>query len=302
MYELPNNVDNTMLSTFSNCPRHFEYQFLMKKVPSYYNSGIPPIHLSFGIAIALSLEAMRKAYFVDGIADLDTIIAIGLIPALQSFGVREDHAYKNTHRLIEAIILYAERWPFPSDPFVPLELNGQKSIEVPFRVTFPDNPYFHFVGTSDMLGTFGNNIYTADEKTCSQMGDSWARSWLMRGQFVGYTWAYRTAMDIDCKGALVRGICMTKEIQLQQAIVPVSTYMCDSWYYSNLINLKRIEEYNSIYKFFPMNFSESCKLYGGCPYKNLCLADSVQHKQYLLETEFISCHWDPIKRENTYGD
>ena len=213
----PIHFDSTMFSEFVKCPRAFEYKYI-HNVVLWRNAqtGIDgPIHLSLGSALALAVETMQKAVYVEGDTDKDSVIAKGILAGFESFGLRNDHETKNTYSLVEAIICYYETWPMLVEEMRPLVVNGVPQIEVPFaqglEIAHPDNgTELIFTGTADTIMEYAGSIYIKDDKTCSQLGPNWAKQWELRGQFTGYVWAMQQ-MGFPVVGSIIRGICFTKK-------------------------------------------------------------------------------------------
>src|SRR4029077_3671651 len=136
-----------------------------------------------------------------------------------------------------------------------------------------------YAGRLDMLGRWKDTglIIGVDEKTTTQLGDAWANSWLLRGQFTGY-----------CKGAEVygyrirhfhiRGIgIMRNDITFAENIQTRKQWQIDDW----LVQLQRdinrairtyqrmcLEPELGLHTYWDQNLDSVCSSYGGCPYLN----------------------------------
>jgi hypothetical protein len=241
---------------------------------------------------------MRKAVYIDKVQDEDLLLAIGIIAAFDVFGLRFDHKFKNTRTLFKAIFLYQATWPIGKDTLQPVYLNGDTPmVEVPFQIPLEEKGLeeFSLCGTADNVVSYGGAIYNMDEKTCSQLGVTWAAKWDLHGQFTCYNWALQK-LGLPVRGTIVRGICMTKEIQLIQVFSLRHPEMLQDWYQSKVSDLRLMKQYAE-QNFWPGDFSEGCRLFLSCRYKKLCMAHGDAHVAALIDQEYVRMKWNPIERK-----
>lgn len=293
MIKIPTKIDSSILAEFRRCPRSFYYRYVLCLEPSHALS----VDLSFGGAFALAVETMRKAV-MEGEQDGDTVIAQGVLAAVKEFGHRMDHRTKTTRTLISAIILYYDTWPIEKDGF------KIQQTETPFMLPISGLSYqgeqVYLTGTMDAILAQGDSLIPVDEKTTSAFGDTWVSKWDMRGQFTCYLWAMRQ-LGIPSNGLLVRGICLTKEIKFLQFMTYRTDRQIQEWYNSKLYDISQMI-FCATEDFWPSDCSEGCNLYYGCSYKKLCTAMDQEHEEYLKQTNYIYCRWNPLTRQREFGE
>jgi hypothetical protein len=140
-----------------------------------------------------------------------------------------------------------------------------------------------------MLGLYGDRMVILDEKTTSALGTYWMQSWDMRGQFCGYTWACQQ-LGYSVDHVIVGGVAIQKT-QHQFLRVPVQypNFLIERWYNELLYTL---HEMNQCYEaqVWNYNFGDACTSYGGCSFKELCLAENPD----LWLNNFEPRTWSPI--------
>jgi hypothetical protein len=146
-----------------------------------------------------------------------------------------------------------------------------------------------------MICDFAEGIYVEDDKTATQLGDSWTRQWELRSQFTGYCWAAREA-GISVNGVLVRGVSILKtKYGSAQAITYRSGWEIDRWLGQVLRDLRRLESaWNEGY--YDFNLGEACNSYGGCQFTNVCKSNEPET---WLPMYFERKRWDPLERTET---
>lgn len=292
----PDALDSTMLSAFRSCPRKFYWECIRRLRPKGTS-----IHLHAGGAFARGLEVARKAYYDLG-ASQEQALQLGIAALLKAYGpefqVDDDHA-KSPRAMCEALIGYLDRWPFQTDYLQPVKQNGRHWIEFRFALPMPVNhpetgqPLF-YTGRCDMVGNFNGMIYTDDEKTCSSMGEGWARQFDMRGQFMGYNWAARQH-GFPVVGTIVRGIKLIKSGQdFAETIVMHSEAMLAQWYGQTVRDMQRMVQ---LWRegIWDMNFADSCQSFSGCPFARL---DQTPSPEGYFDVYYQENTWNPLNKED----
>ena len=285
--------DNTMRIAFVECPRKFFY--------AYYHGYQPArlsVHLHAGAAFAKGVEAVRKAYYGEGVT-ADTALSRGVAALILAYGDFDPgNSVKTCERMVGALGYYFARYPLASDNFRPLITSNGPAVEfnfaLPIDVKHPQTgePII-YCGRFDMLATlFGeeNNLHVTDEKTTTQLGPTWPKKWELRSQFIGYTWGARQ-YGYPVKAALVRGISILKNSYGDaQALVAMPDFKIEAWYTQLCRDITRaIKCWEEDY--FDQNFGESCNNYGSCPYMQLC---QVEHPHEWLNPDYTIRVWDPM--------
>lgn len=305
-FGFPTVIDSTILSDFTNCPLS-AYRKYCLKLASPYKS----IHLHAGGAFAKAIEIVRKARWLEGKSFNDSIEDgyIAFVNAWGNFEAPEvgSGANKTFERVWGAVESYFDEYPMDTDPIRPYMLsNMEPGIEFSFGIPLdginhPDtgDPMI-FGGRLDLLGYYRDLPAIIDEKTASQLGDSWAKQWKMRGQFFGYVWAVRHH-DVRVKCAIIRGVSIlkTKYGHLEVIEQNFSDFMLNRWeanmrrklqmFIGMYQHARSIEDHDGLVS-FPMAFGDACNAYGGCMFKDLC----VSKKPSVWYNNYSRRDWNPL--------
>lgn len=291
--------DNTMRSTFVECPQKAFWQYFQH----YKGGGEISTDLHAGKAFAEGLEYMRMAYYKDG-NSATVSAAHGLHALVHAYGDFIPPPHKQTKsldRMIQAFKYYCEVFPLESDPVQPYRRkDGSPMVEFSFALPLDDS-LLHpetgepllYSGRADMVATYAGALSIYDDKTTSQLGPKWGNQWNRRAQFTGYTWAAR-AYNIPVTQVIVRGIAILKtEVNHAQAITSRSEHHVNEWHYQIIRDLHRaIACWKGDY--YDLNLSDACGSYGGCMFQQPCMSPNPDP---WLASNFIKKVWNPLTRE-----
>lgn len=309
--DFPRAIDNTMRSTFNSCAGKFAYAHL---------AGIAPIkksiHLEAGGAFASGIEHARKAFYVEGKPESESV-GIGAEALIRAWGTYEapDDATKTLDRMLGALDFYFSVFPMSQDYVVPyMDPNGKMGIEFSFAVPLPiahpqsGDPII-YCGRFDMLGLHKNgSVLAVDEKTASQLGATWSRNWNLDSQFTGYIAGARS-YNVPVAGAVIRGISILKtKYDSAEALIYRADWEINRWYGQLLRDVTKMVAiwkaarafqeagrtwHNNVDMDWALDKSD-CNAYGGCTYESLC---RQQDPRSLIPIEFVKHFWDPQKRD-----
>lgn len=293
-YPFPSVIDNSMLSSFLACEEKFNKTYIAEWKPMDHS-----VHLHAGKSFATGLEFTRKAFYVNNM-EAEDAIALGLGELIRAYGnfIPPPDSAKSLERMLGAFEFYWQHYPLERGDSEPLLLaSGKRAIEFTFAEPLPINhpvtgdPLI-YSGAMDAIYNYAGGVYIVDEKTATQLGQSWVRQWDLRAQFTGYAWGCRQH-GIRVDGAIIRGISILKtKYDTAQAITYRPEWQIDRWFSRSLVLIERmIENWKAGRSLY--NLDESCGSYGGCAFRTVC---SSQDELPYLETQFVRRHWDPIKR------
>lgn len=294
--EFPETVDNTMMSAYKECPRSFWYSFCLGRRSSDKN-----IHLAFGDIFAKAMETARRAFWAEHLQPEECVLkAVRQVLKSPEYPGWEVEDSKSLTRCAHAVVSYFDTYGFSNDYLTPKLLPTGPALEfnfaVPLPINHPETGYpLIYTGRYDMWGEHEGVDYLEDDKTAKTGGAQWEQKWDLRGQFLGYLWGHRQYRPA-ANGMVVRSPIMHKgDTQHLQVVKYYSDEMISDWYQSLLYFLERmISDYQR--KAFPRVFGDPCASYGGCSYKNVCLASSAFEMKW-LETEFPEVSfWRPMER------
>lgn len=294
---LPEVVDSSLIATFRSCGQKANLEFFQ-----HYKGKEPNVHLHAGASYARGLEVARRAFYEQGLPHADCV-ALGIQALLQHYGnfqCPEDSA-KSSSRTAGALEFYFSRYPMDQDKAKPLVLStGKRAIEFGgveiLDILHPTtgNPIL-YSWRMDMAVALNGMQLGEDDKTASQLGASWPRQWDLRSQFTGYVWgAARNGMVLN--GFLVRGVSILKtKYDTLEAITYRPDWQIDRWYKQLLRDIQRmIDCWKEGY--FDYNLDHACTEYGGCMFRQVCLA---KDPTAILDQLYSRRRWDPVTRTET---
>lgn len=293
---LPASLDSSMLNAYRSCKKKFYYNYLLNLHPAGRS-----VHLVAGAAFADAIDASRKyAYAAGADYSYEKMIEAAMSAFIRQWGdynAPDGHgkSFVNTFKAVE---LYLQNHPPLTDNIKPLigsdgAPTTEFSFAIPLPIQHPSGDPFIYCGRFDMLGKWDGELLTIlDEKTTSALGPSWLNQWDMRGQFLGYCWACQQ-LGYPVRQVAIRGVGLLKtEIKFLTALQQYPQYLIDRWYAETLDTIAELR-YNWEHRRFGYNFGDACGSYGGCSYKDLCVASEPERWMANYEVRI----WNPILRE-----
>jgi len=294
----PEVIDATFMNEWRAC-RHKAFRAHMQ----HYKPEGESVHLHFGACFASALETVRREFYIGGKAS-DESIASGMRTFFEKWGdfIPPEGVAKTLERGLGALDFYFDEWPLgdKNQAMPHIMPSGLPAIEFSFAEPLP---FLHpetgqpviYAGRCDMIADFADGVYLEDDKTASQLGDSWAKQWELRGQFTGYSWAARES-GIDTKGVLVRGVSILKtKYGAAQALTNRSAAEVDEWLATTLSDLADLRDAWEKRE-WKKNFGDTCSSYGGCQFIPVCKSADPET---WLKVYFQRSRWDPLERTNT---
>lgn len=315
----PRQVDNSARSDFVMCPTRWMYAFLFS-----ITTTAPSIHLHAGGAFARGLEVARKAFYQYGKSEAEAK-RDGLEAIIIAYGnfvpVETRSGDKSLDNVIRAYDSYLKMYGLGRDRVKPyVDEAGKVMCEFTFTVaTEVRNPScghcnhnnepevavcsncgealdpILYCGRSDMIGLFNDSLWVVDEKTATQLGDSWAGQFDLDSQFTGYVAAARYHLRKPVAGAIVRGVGLLKtKITHSEVVLTRNQWMIDRWWNQLHRDLRRMVRSYCEGEFDMALTKSACGAYGGCTYKTLC--ESSEPRRWL--NQYRIRHWDPLAKDS----
>ena len=302
----PIYIDSSMRGDFVECPRKFADGYIFKRTLPGTN-----VHLTAGGAYAKGLEVVRTLVWGPEKLSLDDAIASAIPAIVAEYGdlrPTEDYKHKSVKNVITAIVAYFDRYPPGRDHLQPfIKENGYPAVE--FTFAFPTGiPHpitkepILYVGRFDMVGVYNDLLWVVDDKTASALGAGWDRSWRLRGQLTGYTFAAHQ-FGFKAAGAIVRGISFlrTGAFGFSEPIEYRSHWQLDRWWNQLHRDIARMvdcwndkgEDGEYPFGYWDYNLAEACTAYGGCPFVDLC---AVSNPDVWAETNYEYRDWNPLEK------
>lgn len=297
--DFPSVVDASMIKEFRACRQKF---FL--KDMRHWKPQESSIHLHAGACFAKGLEEARHKFYEQGNSPEDALM-YGIKALIVAWGSYEapEGAAKSLERMCGALEFYFSEWPMTHEKGAHPKLmpSGRRAIEFSFAQPIPNflhpitNEPLIYSGRSDMICDFAGGTYVEDDKTASQLGESWVRQWELRSQFTGYCWAARES-GINVNGVLVRGVSILKtKYGAAEAITYRFGWEIARWYEQLVRDLRAMQRaWEEGY--WDWNLGESCSSYGGCEFVSVCKSNEPE---LWLPVYFERRRWDPLERTET---
>ena len=290
----PTVIDSSLVSAFRSCPRKAFLGYF-----EHWKPGEESVHLVAGKAFASGLEAARRAFYVEG-KPAEESIDYGLEALWKEYGafIPPADSPKDPIRMAGALEFYFHSYPLGADgakPHIfPSAAHGiEFSFAQPFPVTHPQTgePLI-FVGRADMAADAFGGTFLYDEKTASQLGQSWLNQWDHRSQFTSYTWGFRE-VGFKPTGVVVRGVSILKNgFGTEQVISYRSNWEIDRWLEQTRRDVERMKQ-SWLEGYWDYNLDHACNEYGGCSFRLVCKSPDPEK---WLPTYFHKRRWDPVER------
>lgn len=302
--EFPLVVDSTMRGDFVACPHKFYEGYILKR-------ALPggAVDLTAGGAFAKGLEIVRGLVWGPEKLSLDDALANAIPRVWAEYGdipVPEDKQHKSALNVIRALTAYFDKYDPATDHIRPyMKQDGYPATEftftIPTQVIHPDTgePLI-YAGRTDLLGVYQDSIWIVDDKTAGALGPSWDRSWALRGQLTGYTFA-ANYMGYKAQGAIVRGISFLKTgaFGFSEPIEYRSNWQMERWWVQLHRDLTRMvhcwqdksEEHP--YGYWDYSFADACTSFNGCQFAQLC---KVSNPDEWAKGTYELRDWSPLDR------
>jgi len=296
----PEVIDNTYREGFTLCHQKHYWQAIVRITPD-----VPNIHLHAGKSFAKALETTRREFYENGKSSTEAV-ALGHAALIQAYGDFDViHGYtdhnKSCANMLRAFEDYFFEYSLDHSSLVPVTTaDGKRGIEfsfaIPTNVLHPTtgNPIL-YAGRFDMLGEDVDLQWVVDEKTSSQLGQSWNSQWDLNSQFTGYCMAARQ-YGYPVAGAIIRGVGLLKtKISHQQAVIYRPEWMIERWWNQLHRDLKMMialweadDGKGSAYDFA---LGGACTSYGNCTFKNMCMSNTPHD---WARVGFRANEWSPL--------
>lgn len=290
----PHAVDSTILSAFRSCP-----QKAFRTYIEHWKPQSESVHLVAGGAFAAGIETARRAFYEEK-AEPEKAIQLGILALIKKYGNFEapEGSAKTLERMCGALEYYFSQYPLATDHIQPAKLpSGKSGIEFsfthPLGINHPvtGDPIL-YTGRCDMIAEAYEGIYVVDEKTTTQLGQSWSRQWELRSQFTGYCWATQE-YGFEPKGAIVRGVSILKtKYDTLQEITYRNQYEIDRWYHQVIRDVQRMIKCWED-GWWDYSLDTACTEYGGCGLVRICKSPDPETWLPMLFEKKV---WDPIER------
>lgn len=288
----PEVLDNTIVSTFRACEKKFYWSHARNLALSESN-----VHLISGAAFAKGLEVTRKLYFVAGRPFEESLLrgAAALVAEYGDFHPHERYSNKALPNIMGALEFYFNKWPI--DQRKPINFGGKPAIEFSFALPIPgcyhpeSGKEMIYCGRFDLITEINGVVMGEDDKTTSQLGETWFNKWRMGSQITGYTWGAQE-YGIPIRGFILRGISLLKrgygdsEAIVYRSDIKISEFITNlKITFDHMVEAWRRGEWQQ-------NMSDGCSNYGGCPYLELCESD---YPEQWIEGRYVHHEWKPLR-------
>ena len=293
-FPFPAVLDNTMVKAWRACPKKFWWHYQRNLHPTDAS-----VHLVAGAAFAKGLEVVRKRYWDDGVPFADAVAMGGaaLLAEYGSFEPNRIHERKGALNVLGAMGHYFVEWPIDSG-LIPYKPPGTDKhlIECSFAAPIPEvkhpesGDFIIYSGRFDKVAHYQSLIVGLDDKTASQLGQSWLAQWVLPNQLLGYTWGAAQS-GLKLAGFSVRGTSL-----LANGYGHVEdTKMFPRWkieaFERELVSAVQDMIRDWERNVWRMDLGSSCSAYGGCPFLTLCDTPSPED---WIAVNYEERVWNPL--------
>lgn len=306
--------DNSMLSTFKECPR----KFYLRHIRGWTGSGIS-MPLAFGQCWHNSLDILWGQYGkvndVTLVQNASRQFCIsweeqGLPPAstltldqLDKYGARTP--YVAAEMLFEYL---KKRKPTFDHPSFHLE-----ACEQPFAVpVYPDRTDVWYIGRLDKVFKFNGSRIIGEHKTTSEykidggFKQTWIDGWSPSSQIEGYMYAGNLYFEGGARYVWVDGALVHKKVHDAFKFIPIAASLSalDGWLWEVRDWIERVnrekekleggETAGNQMQCFPRNTDSCVGKYGPCAYKSIC--GNIDNPSHLDEPPegYVVRFWEPF--------
>jgi hypothetical protein len=313
----PETLDNSMVGTYSDCPRLGLYRYGMRR--GFGGKNWP---IQFGLAYhkyreTIENESARVGELTDethGLAIAHAMEGFEEPPAehRHSFltstrlGVSCEHAYRRIQRERKAgqiLVTQSEDSFDLTLPFWICHECGMGGWGSQWKKLCPQcgAENIHQAshgGRVDQHIAWGGDQYVRDFKTTSRMGPRYWDKYSPNGQLSGYVWSGHQLSGRRFGGALVEVLYNTKTEGpiIKQRLITRTAGAIEQWQASmfwehRFIRMMFAAREEMGYLAFPQR-TNHCGQYSGCAFRDACQEDSGKDIDKWLENYTIYSHWD----------
>jgi hypothetical protein len=299
--KFPSVIDNTMRGSFVDCPQQFYQEFILKRA---LKGG--SVHLIAGGAYAKGLEIVRSLVWGEGYSLEDALVEAypAIVAEYGDFPCPEHQQYKSCERVIQGVIAYFDKYNPHTDHMQPyMKKNGKPAVEFTFsfptQLKHPDTgePIL-YAGRFDMIGTYNGLNWVVDDKTASQLGAAWDKSWRLKAQMTGYVFAARQ-FGIPVEGAIIRGTSFlrTGAYGFSEPMEYRAAWQVERWWVQlhrdigRMIQCWQDKDDDHPFGYWDYNLHNACSSFGGCGFQQLC---SVHNPEEWAKTDYERREWNPL--------
>ena len=286
--------DSVNSTTLMTCPWKFKLQIIEGWVPK---KMAPP--LKFGILFHSAVEFYERRR-AEGLSFQDSLheAVKNTLKASRDFlGDSDGKALRTRFTLVRALIWYADK--YKDDVYRTMILaDGRPAVELSFRIALPlispDGTPYIFCGHIDRVSrapeseVLINDYKTSGTTLTPHFFKKFDSSW----QMSGYTFAGMTLLPEAPAGVMIEGIQLAVGFtRSARGFTFRNEAQIEEWLEDFLYWIKLAEKFAQD-NYWPMN-RQSCDLYGGCQFKNVCDRSPNVRKEW-LQADFKQDPWNPL--------
>jgi hypothetical protein len=316
-------IDNSSMDIIKSCPREASYYILERR-----GRATSPA-MNMGSAIHKALEY----FYLHGRTPENLTTCYSLIEQhYQTYPIVDEW---RTPEFAKSVILkYYER--HPTEPFKILETpSGNPFVEVPFEIelgkvkvnaelpythehltgqcephfdpveaqsTFINTLHISIIGKIDLGVNQLDGIWAFDHKTASRLGDTFWSKWPLSAQMKTYCWALWKIYKTLPLGAILNVLVVRQPtrtgtpIDFQRQAFTYSEDLLREWEANTLLSVSNFIAM-AIQNKFPPNDANCIRIYGKCPYYEVCALPPANRLPFLHTSEFAPVVWDPTEEK-----
>lgn len=320
-------IDNSFLEAFQTCPRYAQHSRLNKRV-----LAAEKLSLNFGKTMHAALEWRYKTIKSEVPDDItNEMMGLFFDEMYKDVPVLEDD-HRDLNLALEIVRHYNEK--YRREPFnILVDKDDKPMVEMAFVLplykAYPQlsssqqlsEVPVYYCGRIDLPVEWDKQLIVMDHKTDSMFwgADSFLAEQRPSNQYRGYCWAFEQLTGKVVDGFCVNGIRtkappktkprnMTIDQWWEESFVRDITYLA---LYPNWQDKWKNDTIELVEQFFwqysrgrlPMfgKFTRACSRYGGCPFKDVCLAPTEEKgiETLLDDNIYKDNDWSPLEKVKT---
>ena len=271
--------DTSSLSSFSSCPRYYNFQNLLG-----YKSKIYSTATGFGSAVHDGFEQLDMGRFMGRSKDESVYEAVKLVIIEHGEDLQKsDDKARNLEAALRAIVWRAEEYWEDTIKIATMP-DGTPALEQRFEVPISDDG-LRFSGRIDKVAELNNELYLVDTKTTkASLSDYYFNGFAPNNQIYAYLWAAKNILGLEIAGFIIDAVQTGVNFcRFNRAVFKVPSPIIKEWYDDAIHKLSLAKIYADK-DYYPADFT-ACGNYGGCKYREIC-NESPDHRHKVVEELF----------------
>jgi len=160
----------------------------------------------------------------------------------------------------------------------------------------------YIIGKIDLAVRQMNGIWALDHKTSSRLGDTFWSKWPVSPQMKTYCYALWKMFGELPRGAILNVLVTRRptktgtSIDFERQPFSYSQELLEEWEHNTLLTISNFLAM-AVHQEFPPNDSNCIRIYGKCPYYDVCALEPHLRIPFLHTSTYAPVTWDPTSEK-----